>query len=48
VGQFVDALKTSIMNALAIRGLYGTNCEDDDGIFSVIGLVNPRAIVWLE
>jgi hypothetical protein len=29
VGQFVDALKTSIINGLALRGLCGTNCEDD-------------------
>jgi hypothetical protein len=29
VGQFVDALKTSIINGLAFRGLQGTNCEDD-------------------
>jgi hypothetical protein len=29
VGQFVDALKTSIINGLAFRGLRGTNCEDD-------------------
>jgi hypothetical protein len=32
VGQFVDAPKTSIMNALAIRGLCGTNCGDDGAI----------------
>jgi hypothetical protein len=25
----VDALMTSIINGLASRGLYGTNCEDD-------------------
>jgi hypothetical protein len=30
VGQFVDALKTSIINGLAFRGLRGTNCEEDD------------------
>ena len=29
VGQFVDALKTDIINGLAYRSLYGTNCEDD-------------------
>jgi hypothetical protein len=29
VGQFVDALKTSIINGLAFRGLQGTNCKDD-------------------
>jgi hypothetical protein len=29
VGQFVDALKTSIMNGLAFRDLRNTNCEDD-------------------
>lgn len=29
VGQFVDALKTSIINGLAFRGLRGTNCEED-------------------
>jgi len=29
VGQFVDALKTVIINGLAYRSLYGTNCEDD-------------------
>jgi hypothetical protein len=29
VGQFVDALKTSIIHGLTIRGLHGTNCEDD-------------------
>jgi hypothetical protein len=29
VGQFVDALKSSIINGLAFRGLCGTNCEDD-------------------
>ncbi|XP_033608842.1 uncharacterized protein LOC117282608 isoform X2 [Cryptotermes secundus] len=29
VGQFVDALKTSIINGLAFRGLGETNCEDD-------------------
>jgi hypothetical protein len=29
VGQYVDALKTRIINALAIRGLCGTGCEDD-------------------
>ena len=28
-GQFVDALKTVIINGLAYRSLYGTNCEDD-------------------
>jgi hypothetical protein len=30
VGQFVDALKTSIINGLAFRGLRGTNCKEDD------------------
>jgi hypothetical protein len=29
VGQFLDALKTSIINGLAFSGLRGTNCEDD-------------------
>ena len=29
VGQFVDALKTVIINGLAYKSLYGTNCEDD-------------------
>jgi len=29
VGQFVDALKTSIINGLAFRDLGNTNCEDD-------------------
>jgi hypothetical protein len=29
-GQFVDALKTSIVNGLAFRGLRNTNCEDDN------------------
>jgi hypothetical protein len=29
VGRFVDALKTSIINGLAFRGLGDTNCEDD-------------------
>ena len=29
VGQFVDALRTVIINGLAYRSLYGTNCEDD-------------------
>jgi hypothetical protein len=29
VGQFVDALKTSIINGLTLRGLCGTNCEND-------------------
>ena len=29
VGQFVDALKTSIINGLAFRDLRNTNCEDD-------------------
>ena len=29
VGQFVDAMKTVIINGLAYRSLYGTNCEDD-------------------
>jgi hypothetical protein len=29
VGQFIDALKTSIINGLSFRGLHGTNCKDD-------------------
>jgi hypothetical protein len=29
VGHFVDALKTSIINGLALRGLCGSNYEDD-------------------
>jgi hypothetical protein len=29
VGQFVDALKTSIVNGLPFRGLCETNCEDE-------------------
>jgi hypothetical protein len=29
VGQYVHALKTSIINGLAFRGLCGSNCEDD-------------------
>ncbi|XP_023725513.1 uncharacterized protein LOC111874333 [Cryptotermes secundus] len=29
VGQFVDALKTSIINGLAFKGLREINCEDD-------------------
>jgi hypothetical protein len=29
VGQFVDALKASIINGLTFTGLRGTNCEDD-------------------
>jgi len=29
VGQFVDALKTCIINGLAFRDLRNTNCEDD-------------------
>jgi hypothetical protein len=29
VGQFVDALKTSFIKGLALRGLCGTNCEDN-------------------
>ena len=28
-GQFVYVLKTVIINGLAYRSLYGTNCEDD-------------------
>jgi hypothetical protein len=28
--NFVDALKTSIINCLAFRGLCGTNCKEDD------------------
>lgn len=27
VGQFVDALKIVIINGLAYRSLYGTNCD---------------------
>jgi len=30
VGQFVDALKTSIINELACTGLHNANCEGDD------------------
>jgi hypothetical protein len=30
VGQFVDALKSSVINGLGFRGLRGTNCEKDD------------------
>jgi hypothetical protein len=30
VGQFVDALKTSIINGLAYTGLHDANCEGDD------------------
>ena len=30
VGQFVDALKTSIINGLAYTGLCNANCEGDD------------------
>jgi len=30
VGQFVDALKTSIINGLAFRDLRNTNFEDDE------------------
>jgi hypothetical protein len=29
VGQFVGALKTSIINVIALSGLHGTNCEDN-------------------
>jgi len=29
VGQFLDALKTVIINGLGYRSLYGTNCGDD-------------------
>ena len=29
IRQFVDALKTVIINGLAYRSLYGSNCEDD-------------------
>jgi hypothetical protein len=29
VGQFVDALKTVIINGLAYRGLVNPNCKDD-------------------
>jgi hypothetical protein len=27
---FVDVLKTSIINGLAVRGLCNTNCKEDD------------------
>jgi hypothetical protein len=30
VGQFLDALKTSMMNGLSFRVLSNTNCEDDN------------------
>jgi hypothetical protein len=30
VGQFVDAIKTSIINGLAYTGLHSANCEGDD------------------
>jgi hypothetical protein len=30
VGQFVDALKTSIINGLACTGLHNANCEGND------------------
>jgi hypothetical protein len=30
VGQFVDVLKTSIVNGLAYTGLHNANCEGDD------------------
>ena len=30
MGQFVDALKTSIISGLAYTGLYNANCEGDD------------------
>ena len=30
VGQFVDALKTNIINGLAYKGLHNANCEGDD------------------
>ena len=33
VGQFVDALKTSIINGLACTGLHNANCEGDDTEF---------------
>jgi hypothetical protein len=33
VGEFVDVLKTSIINGLAFGGLYETNCEEDGGNF---------------
>ncbi|XP_023718100.1 uncharacterized protein LOC111870226 isoform X2 [Cryptotermes secundus] len=36
VGQFVDAMKTSIINGLAFRGLGETNCEDDGLLFWII------------
>ena len=32
VGQFVDALKTSIINGLAYTGLRNANCEGDDTV----------------
>jgi hypothetical protein len=42
VGEFVDALKTSIINGLAFRGLCGTNC-DDDGATILVNLQSLRA-----
>jgi hypothetical protein len=33
VGQFVDALKTNIINGRTNRGLCVTNCEDDCVLF---------------
>jgi len=33
VGQFVDALKTVIINGLAYRSQFGRNCEDDGASF---------------
>ena len=30
MGQFIDALKTSIINGLAYKGLLNANCEGDD------------------
>ena len=30
VGQYVDALKTSIISGLAYTGLHNANCEGDD------------------
>jgi len=30
VGQFIDALKTSIINGLAYTGLHNVNCEGED------------------
>jgi hypothetical protein len=42
LGQFVDALKAVIIDGLAFRGLYETDCEDDgatlmDNLQSLLG-----------